>query len=74
VFLGHLVWLSYSHDMLYVVNQDGLYERYPDLRPPSLLGFVGARWWDLVLLVLFVALFVWEIKTLVRRDGAIESA
>ena len=68
VFLGHLVWLSYSNDMLYIVNQGGLYDRLPELRPPSLFGFVGARWWDLVLLILFVALFVWEIKLLLTRD------
>jgi hypothetical protein len=74
VLLGHVAWLNYSHAVLYDINQNGLFDRHPDLRPPSLFGFVGARWWDVVLLLLFVALLVWEIKTLVRRDEAIESA
>lgn len=67
VFGIHLLWLSYSHTVLYWVNQDGLYERHPDLRPPSLFGLVGAHWWDFVLLALFVVLFVWEVKLLVSR-------
>lgn len=67
VFVAHLFWRSYSHTMLYWVNQDGLYERHPDLRPPSLLGLVGAHWWDFVLLALFVVLFLWEVKLLVSR-------
>lgn len=67
VFVAHLFWRSYSHTMLYWVNQDGLYERHPDLRPESLWGLVGARWWDFVLLPLFVVLFVWEVKLLVAR-------
>lgn len=69
VFLGHVWWLYYSYALLHLINYDGLYERYPDLRPPSLFGFVGARWWDLVLLILFIALLLWEIKTLVKQDG-----
>jgi hypothetical protein len=67
VFVAHLFWLEYSHTMLYWVNQDGLYERHPDLRPPSLFGLVDAHWWDFVLLALFVVLFVWEVKLLVSR-------
>jgi hypothetical protein len=74
VFVGHFGWLSYSYKVLHVVNQDGLYERHPDLRPPSLFGLVGARWWDLVLLLLFVVLLAWEIKTLVRQDRTREPA
>jgi hypothetical protein len=67
VFGLHLLWLSYSHTVLYWANQDGLYERHPHLRPPSLFGLVGAHWWDFVLLALFVVLFVWEVKLLVSR-------
>lgn len=67
VFVAHLFWISYSHTLLVWVNQDGLYERHPDLRPPSLFGLVGAHWWDFVLLALFVVLFVWEVKLLVSR-------
>ena len=67
VFVAHLFWLSYSQTMLVWVNQDGLYERHPDLRPPSLFGLVGAHWWDFVLLALFVVIFVWEVKLLVSR-------
>lgn len=67
VFVAHVFWRSYSHTMLFWVNQDGLYERYPDLRPPTLFGLVGAHWWDFVLLAFFVVLFVWEVKLLVSR-------
>lgn len=67
VLLGHVAWLSSNHRMFQAMNQDGFYERHPELRPPSLFGLVGARWWDLVLLILFLALFVWEIKILVTR-------
>jgi hypothetical protein len=65
VFLGHVWWLYYSYALLHVINY-GLYERHPDLRNPSLFGFVGARWWDMVLLILFIALFICEIKTLLE--------
>jgi hypothetical protein len=67
VFAGHVGWISYSYKVLHVVNQDGLYERHPDLRPPSSFGLVGARWWDLVLLLLFVVLLAWEIQTLIKQ-------
>lgn len=67
VFVGHLGWFSYSYTMLHTVNQNGLYVRHPELVPPSLCGFIGARWWDLVLLILFAVLLVWEIKMLVTR-------
>lgn len=67
VFVAYLFWISYSHTLLIWVNQDELYERRPDLRPPSLFGLVGAHWWDFVLLALFVVLFVWEVKLLVTR-------
>jgi hypothetical protein len=67
VFVAHLFWHSYSDELLYWVNQDGLYERHPDLRPPSLFGLVGAHWWDFVFLALFIVLFVWEVKLLVSR-------
>jgi len=75
VFLGHVAWFLHSHRLLQAMSLDRRYEQYhPELIPPNIWGFVGARWWDLVLLLLFVALLVWEIKTLVRRDGAIKSA
>ena len=67
VFLGHVAWLHYSHSVLYVMNQDGLYDRHPELIPPNIWGFIGARWWDVVLLILFSALLVWEIKVLFTR-------
>jgi protein-S-isoprenylcysteine O-methyltransferase Ste14 len=53
--------------MFQAMNQDGFYDRHPELIPPNIWGFVGARWWDVVLLILFIALFVWEIKVLFTR-------
>lgn len=66
VFLGHVAWFSSSHRVLLVMNQDGLYDRHPELIPPNIWGFIGARWWNIVLLALFIVLFVWEIKVLVK--------
>lgn len=74
VLLGHVAWLSSNQKIFQAMNQNGFYDRHPELAPPILLGFVGARWWDLILLVLFVALLFWEIKTLARRDGDTKSA
>jgi hypothetical protein len=68
VFLGHLAWFLHSHRLLQAINQDRSYERPPpELIPPNIWGFVGARWWDMVLLPLFIALLVWEIKVLLTR-------
>ena len=67
VFAAHIVWLLYSNMMLHELNVDGLYERHPELRPKSLFGFVGARWWDVVIVILSAALCIWLIKTLVVR-------
>jgi hypothetical protein len=64
VFVGHLGWLHYSQAVLDAMNQDGL---HPELIPPNVWGFIGARWWDVILLVLFIILFVWEIKVLFKR-------
>lgn len=67
VFLGYVAWLSHSHKALQAMNQDGLYDRHPELIPPNIWGFVGARWWDVMLLILFIALLLWEIKLLFTR-------
>lgn len=69
VFVGHLGWLHYSQAVLDAMNQDGLYDRHPELIPPNIWGFIGARWWDPVLLILFIVLLAWEIKMLVKRNG-----
>lgn len=67
VFVGHVGWFHYSHAVLYAMNQDERYAGHPELIPPNIWGFIGARWWDVVLLILFMALFVWEIKVLFTR-------
>lgn len=61
VFVGHVGWLHYSRAVLQAMNQSGLYERYPELRPTSLFG------WDVVFLILFIALLLWESKLLFTR-------
>lgn len=68
VFLGHFAWFLHSHKRLQAIRLDKAYEQFhPALIPPNIWGFVGARWWNIVLLVLFMVLFVWEIKVLVTR-------
>ena len=62
-----LGWLHYSQAVPDAMNQEGLYDRHPELIPPNISGFIGARWLDPVLLILFIALFIWEIKVLFTR-------
>jgi hypothetical protein len=68
VLLGYIDWFKVSHRNFQLLTIRP-YSEHPELIPPSLFGFIGARWWDLVLLILFVVLLVWEIKVLVNAHS-----
>ena len=67
--LAYIHWSYVSHRNFQLLTIRP-YSEHPELIPPSLFGFIGARWWDLVLLILFMALLVWEIKVLVNAQSA----
>jgi hypothetical protein len=61
----YINWWHYSHRLL-ELDAEEPFSKYPEIVPPSLAGLLGARWWDLFLLVLLVALLIWEIRVLVK--------
>lgn len=68
VLTGYLAWFLDSHKRIQALRLDKAYEQsHPALIPPNIWGFVGARWWNIVFLALFIVLFVWEIKVLFKR-------
>lgn len=66
VLVAHVGWYDYSSRTL---TDDPVLQRYPHMLPPSLFGLIGAQWWDFALLLLFVALLIWEIRVLVKAVG-----
>lgn len=68
VLLGYINWFYVSHRNFQLLAIPP-YSEHPELIPPSLFGFIGARWWDLVLLILFLALLIWQISVLVKVSG-----
>jgi hypothetical protein len=71
VLVAHVGWYDYSRRTLKVFTDDPAFQKYPQLKPPSLFGLIGANWWDIVLLLLFLALLILEIRVLgkgVRRQ------
>ena len=69
VLVAHVGWYDYSSRTLKVFTDDPIFLEHPEIIPPNSFGLIGARWWDLVLLILLVSLLVWEIKALVRWVG-----
>ena len=62
---GYLAWFLDSHKRIQAIRLDKAYEQFhPAPIPPNIWGFVGARWWNIVFLALFIVLFLWEIKVL----------
>lgn len=61
-------WWHHSYRLLALHAQEP-FSRYPEIVPPTLAGLVWAKWWDLVLLFLLVALLIWEIRVLVKGVG-----
>lgn len=62
--IGYVVWYVYSRQILELLLSKSFYNSYPEAVPPHPLGLIGASWLHLVVLVLSVVLFVWELKTL----------
>src|SRR2546430_8886417 len=69
VLLGYTYWFYDSHRSLHTLAQEPFYTKHPEFVPPNLFGLIGARWWDLVLLIMFLALLIWQISVLVRMSG-----
>jgi hypothetical protein len=68
VLFGYLAWFLDSHERIQAIRLDKSYEQFPPLPiPPNIWGFLGARWWNIAFLALFIVLFVWEIKVLFTR-------
>lgn len=63
--LGYVYWFYDSQRSFRLLAQDQAYTKPPDF-PSSLFGLIGARWWDFVLLMLFMTLLIWEVRTLVK--------
>lgn len=69
VLVAHVGWYDYSSRTLKGFTDDPVLQRYPHMLPPSLFGLIGARWWDFILLLLFVALLIWEVRVMVKGVG-----
>jgi hypothetical protein len=64
VLLGHIEWYLYTKDALPGLERDLLRAQRPDMIPPHPLGLIGAKWWDIAILLCSVILLIWEVKTL----------
>src|SRR5258705_4272862 len=53
VALEYVTCCHYTYRLLALYAEEP-FSKHPEIVPPSLVGLVGARWWDLVLLVLLV--------------------
>ena len=69
VLLGHIRWWHYSRRYLQLFAENPFYADHPEFIPPNSFGLIGATWWDIVLLVLFVTLLIWEVMTLVKMSS-----
>jgi hypothetical protein len=56
----HVFWLSRSLKVKQYYDSLGVYQ-WPEGRT---LGFVGATWWDVLLMLLTAVVLVWWTKTL----------
>ncbi len=64
VLLGHIEWYAFTRQSL-PTFENGLFRaQRPDLSPPHLLGLIGARWWDIGILLCAAILLIWEVKML----------
>jgi prolipoprotein diacylglyceryltransferase len=62
--VGYVVWYAYSRQILELLLSKSFYHSYPEALPPHPLGLIGASWLNLVVLVISVVLFIWELKTI----------
>jgi hypothetical protein len=67
--LGYIYWFYDSHRSFQILAQEPFYTNHPEFVPPNSFGLIGARWWEMVLLMLFVALLIWEVITVVKMSG-----
>ncbi len=62
--IGYVVWYAYSRQILELLFSKSFYHSYPEALPPHPLGLIGASWLNLVVLVISLVLFIWELKTI----------
>ena len=67
VLLGYAGWFTFTHKVLRPFTQNPFYLEHSELVPQNFFGLLGGGWCDLVLLILFVVLLLWEIKVLFTR-------
>jgi len=63
---GYIYWFSYSSRWLKGIRTDMFYAEHPEFVPPHLLGLIGARWWDIVILTLTAVLLILALRALMR--------
>ncbi len=64
IFVGYVAWYLFSARILRSLIID--LAQHPENLPPSIFGLFRAKWWDPVILLLCVMIFVWQVITLVR--------
>lgn len=72
VLLGHIEWYVYTKHTLPGLERELLHAQRPDMIPPHPFGLIGARWWDIAILLCSTILLIWEVKMLFagsRQDG-----
>lgn len=62
--VGYLMWYMYSYWLLNRLKATTFSQIPLEAVPHYPYGLVSSGWWNVAVLVLIVALFVWEVKTL----------
>ena len=64
VLLGHVEWYVFTKHTLPDLVGELLRAHRPDMIPPHPLGLIGAKWWDILILLSSAMLLLWEVKVL----------
>lgn len=64
--VGYSLWYISSLQTMNLLAVNPYYKTHPEAVPPHYLGFVGAEWWNLVVLVVIAFLVIWELKALLK--------
>jgi hypothetical protein len=64
VLLGHIEWYAFTRQSLPGLENELLQAHRPDMIPPHPFGLIGARWWDIAILLCSTILLIWEVKVL----------
>jgi hypothetical protein len=69
VLVGYVGWYHYSNDTLKMLRNESIFPWHPEILPPYSFGLIKGHWWDIALLIMFVSLFMWEIKVLLKASA-----